>query len=183
MPPAATMQEIANCAGLRTASSLWMALPANNSLWLMRKSARSAREVDRKKLWGRLVASPFLFCLVELLLLFLLCLFLSCHGSILPSIVDGNCNDRLLHSSFVEPLKSEVKKKISSAPVTLALRTHSTQDRTDHGASFITTSSTMPVNRSCHASAIIPGRRFFLQAANIPSAQPRSPMTDIAFSP
>jgi len=33
--------------------------------------------------------------------------------SILPSIVDGNCNDRLLHPSFVEPLKSEVKKKIS----------------------------------------------------------------------
>jgi len=30
----------------------------------------------------------------------------------LPFVME-TCNDRLLHSSFVEPLKSEVKKKIS----------------------------------------------------------------------
>src|SRR5690348_9831617 len=116
------MRATANCAGLRTASLLSMALPVSNSHLSTRRSALSAREADRKKLWGRLVASPVGFCLLELLLLFLLCLFLSCHGSILPSIVDGNRNDPLLHSSFVEPLKSEVKKKISSAPGRLALR-------------------------------------------------------------
>src|SRR5436309_15555086 len=79
----------------------------------MRRSALSAREVDHKNFGGG-SSPPTLFCLVKLLLLFLLCLFLGCHGSILPSIVDGNSNDPLLHSSFVEPLKSEVKKKISS---------------------------------------------------------------------
>jgi hypothetical protein len=44
---------------------------------------------------------------------FFFAFFLVAIVSILPSIVDGNCNDRLLHPSFVEPLKSEVKKKIS----------------------------------------------------------------------
>jgi hypothetical protein len=44
---------------------------------------------------------------------FFFAFFLVAMVSILPSIVDGNCNNRLLHSSFVEPLKSEVKKKIS----------------------------------------------------------------------
>jgi len=48
------------------------------------------------------------------MLLFLFCLFLGCHGSILPSIVHGKiCNDDLLQLiDCIELMKNEVKKKM-----------------------------------------------------------------------
>jgi hypothetical protein len=42
-----------------------------------------------------------------------LCLFLWCHGSILPSILHGLCNGALLQLfECIESMKNEVKKKM-----------------------------------------------------------------------
>src|SRR4051812_4001657 len=102
--------------------------------------------------------------------------------SILPSIVDGNRNDRLLHSSFVEPLKSEVKKKISSG-CWLRSANRAGSHEIFYGASFMIILSTNPANRSCHACAIIPGRKFFLHPASTPKQQPNIAITNIDRQP
>src|SRR6266853_3498971 len=64
---------------------------------------------------GDASASPVCYLLILLLvLLFLLCLFLGCHGSILPSIFHGLlCNGAQLQLiECIESIKSDVKKKM-----------------------------------------------------------------------
>ena len=64
---------------------------------------------------GDASASPVCYLLILLLvLLFLLCLFLGCHGSILPSIFHGLlCNGvQLQLIECIESIKSDVKKKM-----------------------------------------------------------------------
>jgi hypothetical protein len=69
-----------------------------------------------QKLRGRVSASPvfpFSARLVFLLGSFL-CLFLWCHGSILPSILHGLCNDLQLQLfECIESMKNEVKRKMT----------------------------------------------------------------------
>src|SRR5437762_6040444 len=67
------------------------------------------------KYLGDASASPVCYLLILLLvLLFLLCLFLGCHGSILPSIFHGLlCNGAQLQLiECIESIKSDVKKKM-----------------------------------------------------------------------
>ena len=73
------------------------------------------RENFCRKNLGDASASPVCCLLILLLvLLFLLCLFLGCHGSILPSIFHGLlCNGVLLQLiECIESIKSDVKKKM-----------------------------------------------------------------------
>src|SRR6266850_2953986 len=110
------MQANASCAGLRTASSRSTDLPENSSRSWMRRNAHSAPEADSswlKKLRGRLVASPVGFCLEVSYFFFFFAFFLAAMVLFSLLLFMENCNVRLLHPSFVEPLKSEVKKKIS----------------------------------------------------------------------
>src|ERR1700690_116052 len=74
------------------------------------------RENCYQKNLGDASASPVCCLLILLLvLLFLLCLFLGCHGSILPFHFSWTCysNGRLLQLiECIESLKSDVKKKM-----------------------------------------------------------------------
>ena len=100
----------------------------------------------------------------------------------LPLFMES-CNDRLLHASFVEPLKSEVKRKISVCLLPIGQRHDDGIQKTAHGANFIVSLSMKPLNRSCHACAIIPGRKLFRHAANKPKAQPKIAIANIDFQP
>ena len=80
-------------------------------------SARA--EILCRKNSGDACASPVCCLLILLLvLLFLLCLFLGCHGSILPFHFSWTCysNGQLLQLiECIESLKSDVKKKMMLA--------------------------------------------------------------------
>ena len=72
-------------------------------------------KLSARKNLGDASASPVCCLLILLLvLLFLLCLFLGCHGSILPSIFHGLlCNGAQLQLiECIESIKSDVKKKM-----------------------------------------------------------------------
>ena len=76
------------------------------------------QKIFEQKNLGDASASPVCYLLILLLvLLFLLCLFLGCHGSILPSIFHGLlCNGAQLQLiECIESIKSDVKKKITSS--------------------------------------------------------------------
>ena len=75
----------------------------------------TGERIFRRKNLGDASASPVCyFWILLLVLLFLLCLFLGCHGSILPSIFHGLlCNDAQLQLiECIESIKSDVKKKM-----------------------------------------------------------------------
>ena len=76
-------------------------------------------KIFQRKNLGDASASPVCCLLILLLvLLFLLCLFLGCHGSILPFHFSWTCysNGRLLQLiECIESLKSDVKKKMMLA--------------------------------------------------------------------
>src|SRR5207302_10930664 len=82
-----------------------------------RDPGTNSESVDRqawrvKKLWGRLIASPVGFCLEVSYFFFFFAFFLAAMVLFSLPLFMESCNDRLLHASFVEPLKSEVKRKI-----------------------------------------------------------------------
>jgi hypothetical protein len=81
---------------------------------MQREVLRAEKPFSRKNL-GDASASPVCyFPILLLVLLFLLCLFLGCHGSILPSIFHGLlCNGAQLQLiECIESIKSDVKKKM-----------------------------------------------------------------------
>src|ERR1700722_12967108 len=96
------------------------------------------KNLFRKNL-GDASASPVCCLLILLLvLLFLLCLFLGCHGSILPFHFSWTCysNGRLLQLiECIESLKSDVKKKMMLTraydPCTKVTREHSRRNFRD----------------------------------------------------
>src|SRR5207237_8106798 len=77
--------------------------------------AIASEKLPIKKLRGRFTRPPFFVLggkLVFLLASFL-CLFLWCHGSILPSIIHGLCNAPLLQLfECIESMKNDVKRKM-----------------------------------------------------------------------
>ena len=91
----------------------------NGSVAPLRMTGGYEREIFCQKNLGDASASPVCCLLILLLvLLFLLCLFLGCHGSILPFHFSWTCysNGRLLQLiECIESLKSDVKKKMMLA--------------------------------------------------------------------